>query len=347
MSRWDWLGLTERRWHKAPDEEIRPAKTAWDWLQFAIVPIALVVVALAFNASQARRDAASTTERTRQDRAIALDARRDATLEAYLNRMSGLILDRDLLRTPASSDARVVARTLTLTTLRRLDAARKAELVLFLEEARLITNHGPSRTKEPRDPVCRPPGCIVRDPPIAGYYDSVVSLDGADLRGLPLSHQYVMSANLSGADLRHADFDGTGLYDVNLSGADLRGASFRSAHIRAGDLTDARLDGADFDHAAFRGSEIRRHAHPLRRTIIRSSLSFSCLTDTHFTGADLEFVNLRWAMGFRTDFRRARLIGVGRTQDAAIMGAQVDGALGAPARWQQPPVGTPCLNSAP
>ena len=33
-----WLGLTEQRWTKGPNEEVRPAKTAWDWLQLLIVP---------------------------------------------------------------------------------------------------------------------------------------------------------------------------------------------------------------------------------------------------------------------------------------------------------------------
>src|SRR3712207_682976 len=27
--RHDWLGISERRWTKAPDEEVRPAKTLW------------------------------------------------------------------------------------------------------------------------------------------------------------------------------------------------------------------------------------------------------------------------------------------------------------------------------
>jgi hypothetical protein len=69
MSRWDWLGVTEKRWRKEPDEEVRPAKTAWDWIQVAVVPMVLVVIALAFNASQAARDQNREAERTRQDRA--------------------------------------------------------------------------------------------------------------------------------------------------------------------------------------------------------------------------------------------------------------------------------------
>src|SRR5688572_29282203 len=129
MSRWDWLGLTEKRWHKEPDEELRPAKTAWDWLQMAVVPVVLVVIALAFNASQSARD-----------RERDLQARQDATLETYLGRMSDLMLERKLLSSEENADVRAVARTMTLTTLRRLDGDRKLEVFEFLSEAHLIDN---------------------------------------------------------------------------------------------------------------------------------------------------------------------------------------------------------------
>src|SRR5262245_308900 len=91
MSRWDWLGLKERRWEKPPDVEIRPAKTAWDWLQLAVVPVVLAAVALAFNASQASRERSREDRRTTEDRALALDARRDETLRNYITQMSGLM----------------------------------------------------------------------------------------------------------------------------------------------------------------------------------------------------------------------------------------------------------------
>jgi hypothetical protein len=35
---WRWLGIREERWAKGPNEEIRPAKTAWDVLQAAVIP---------------------------------------------------------------------------------------------------------------------------------------------------------------------------------------------------------------------------------------------------------------------------------------------------------------------
>src|SRR5213592_4542882 len=96
--RWrEWLGVGERRWKKAPDEEVQPAKTLWDWLQLLIVPAILVGVTFAWSASQTRSDSRREDRRIAADRAAAEEARQDATLQSYLDQMSGLMLDRNLL----------------------------------------------------------------------------------------------------------------------------------------------------------------------------------------------------------------------------------------------------------
>ena len=96
--RWrDWLGVGERRWKKAPDEEVQPAKTLWDWLQLLIVPAILIAVTFAWSATQTRSDNRREDRRIAADRAAAEEARQDATLQSYLDQMSGLMLDKKLL----------------------------------------------------------------------------------------------------------------------------------------------------------------------------------------------------------------------------------------------------------
>src|SRR5262245_34410385 len=98
--RWQaWTGIGERPWK----EGVQPANPAWDVLQLLIVPGILVVIALAFNASQASRDRSREDRRIREDRALANAAREDATLDAYLAKMSNLILDRGLTSARAGS----------------------------------------------------------------------------------------------------------------------------------------------------------------------------------------------------------------------------------------------------
>src|SRR3954469_25508227 len=96
--RWrEWLGVGERRWKKAPDEEVQPAKTLWDWLQLLIVPAILIAVTFAWSATQTRSDNRREDRRIAADRAAAEEARQDTTLQGYLDQMSGLMLDRNLL----------------------------------------------------------------------------------------------------------------------------------------------------------------------------------------------------------------------------------------------------------
>lgn len=79
--RWsEWLGIGERRWKKAPDEEVQPAKTLWDWLQLLIVPAILIGVTFVWSYSQTRSDNESggSAHRSGSSRRRKSAARRDA-----------------------------------------------------------------------------------------------------------------------------------------------------------------------------------------------------------------------------------------------------------------------------
>src|SRR3954470_1616751 len=96
--RWrELLGVRERRWKKAPNEEVQPAKTLWDWLQLLIVPAILIAVTFAWSATQTSSNNKRDDRRIAADRAAAEEARRDATLQAYLEQMTGLMLREKLL----------------------------------------------------------------------------------------------------------------------------------------------------------------------------------------------------------------------------------------------------------
>jgi len=214
--RWPaWTGVGERRFKKSPDEEVQPPKTAWDFLQLLIVPAILVVIALAFNASQASRERSREDRRIREDRALAEATHEDAVLDAYMARISNLILDRSLTSAKDGSAVSEVARTATLTTLRRLDGSRKGEVVRFLSEAGLLLE----RRKE---------SVGVPDPPLFYWAAPVIGLNGADLRG----------ADLAGADL-YTDHP---KHRILLNG-DLRGARFDHALLRQVDFQAEGLNG--------------------------------------------------------------------------------------------------------
>jgi uncharacterized protein YjbI with pentapeptide repeats len=238
---WRWTGLPADPGDGTPSRSPRQAKTLWDWLQLLIVPLVLSLAALLLNTAQADRDRAASEDRARAD-----------TLSAYLQQMSDLVIRHGLrsgqgLRSAAGkradSDARLLARTLTLTALRQLDTDRKRVVLQFLIEGRLIT----------RKSVWRRGEVVRRTHPR-------VHLAGADLHDvvMPLLAQLLsfertktvaVGADLDGTDLRHADFHMAGLSGVTMEGADLRDADFSGADIRGASFWASCLSGARFVRA--------------------------------------------------------------------------------------------------
>jgi hypothetical protein len=254
--RWrEWLGVRERRWKKAPDEEVQPTKTLWDWLQLLIVPAILVAVTFAWSARQ------TSTDNKREDRRS-----QDATLRGYLDQMSGLMLDKKLLTSKVNDPVRVVARTVTLATLRRLDGERRGQVVRFLQEARLL---------EPRNLRVDLEGADLRRAELPGAELEYASLYSTDLRDANLRGANLTGADLSGADLRRAHLGGTYLIHAGLAGAvlreaDLGQANLRGANLQGAQLSRAHLSGADLGFAVLVGAD-DPFVDP----------------DAHFAGADL------------------------------------------------------------
>ena len=226
----DWLGFR--------------GKTLWDWLQLLIVPAILIAVTFAWSATQTRSD------NKREDRRS-----QDATLQAYLDQMSGLMLDKKLLVSEFNDPVRAVARSVTLTALRRLDGERKAAVVRFLYEADLL--HTYEADVHPTSPVV----LLQRTADLSGTDFRRAALSGAELSGVDLSgadfsFAVLNNANLVLSRLRHAQLSRANLTDVDLTGADLTGADLSFANLIRTDLAgahlkDANLRGAQLADAKF------------------------------------------------------------------------------------------------
>src|SRR5438132_554728 len=182
-------------------------KTIWDWLSLLIIPLALASVALLFNQAN-----------TRTEQKIALNKQQEDLLQTYLDRMSELLLEKDLATKPTDA-ARDVARVRTITILFQLDARRITYVFAFLREAKLMFI-------EPNT--------------------SIVDLNKANLNEINLSDADLLRANLSGVNLSRADLLGANLREANVTGvnlteADLRGADLRGANLREANLTRAKI----------------------------------------------------------------------------------------------------------
>ena len=205
---WSWTGFLN--------------KTLWDWLQLLIIPLVLAVVALLFNLASTRREQKIAAQRYEQDQQITLDKQREDTLQAYLDRISELLLKSGLRTSPPDAEVRNVARVRTLTVLSQLDTRRKNHMLSFLREAKLVS-------------------------PKKG--ESVITFQkadftGADLMGVDLSQTDLSFTDLSGADLSGANLSLASLSLANLRNADLSGANLRKTYLSDADLSEANLIGA-------------------------------------------------------------------------------------------------------
>jgi uncharacterized protein YjbI with pentapeptide repeats len=165
----------------------------------------------------------------------------EATLQAYFDRMSILLLDEGLNGafegTKGDREVRALARARTLAALEGLDPAHKRQVMQFLVDASLVQN------RPGEDPVVSLIGADLEgvDLTYSAPWDaqpyasapapdlSSADLTYADLSGADLSGVVMLDTRLVGTDLRGAELDGTVLYDANLSGANLSGVKGKSA----------------------------------------------------------------------------------------------------------------------
>ena len=208
-SRWGFRGMTVR-----------------DWLQLLIVPLALVVISFLFTMQQDARQQQTEDQRAQAERRLAEQSAQDEALQAYLDQLSSLLLEKDLRKSEEGSEVRTLARARTATVIQRLDADGNRNVIRFLNEAGL-TKASPSSIRL-----------------LAG-----VDLQGAHLRGIDLVSADLNDANLSDADLSNANLLDANLRGAELSNADLSDADLKYADLIEADLSNASLNGADLSDA--------------------------------------------------------------------------------------------------
>jgi uncharacterized protein YjbI with pentapeptide repeats len=287
-------------------------KTVWDFLQLLIVPLMLVAIGLVFSLQQDARQQRVEDQRVDAERDLAEQRAQDEALQAYLDQMSNLLLERNLRESAKDSEVRTLARARTLTVLSRLDSARQVRLLQFLYEAGLLHKENPE--------------------------NPVIDLNGADLSGIDLpntnlsgggaflihasGNQSIIrairpgkAANLSGAilsdaNLERAALEYTQLSDADLSDADLSHASLRETNLYNANLSDANLSHVDLHQAILFGTDlsdadlsdaILSGAHLDNATLKDADLSGAILSRANLSYANLSYANLNDASGITNE----------------------------------------------
>jgi uncharacterized protein YjbI with pentapeptide repeats len=295
-----------KKWVRKPEPESRIAwprwtgfrgKTVWDWMDLFIVPLALVVIGLVFTMLQDARLQEIENQRAQQaqkiedqraeaERELAEQRAQDEALQAYLDQMSQLMLERKLLEAEPGDPVHTLAQARTSTAILSLDAEHNESVTRFLINSGLAVKSDPS----PRlltEIALENATLSHAHLPNAGLSDADLSdadLSGADLSGADLSGAELPHADLSEAVLGEADLSDAILSGANLSPANLSGADFSRANLSDADLSPAILSGADFSRAWLVGTNLSK-----------TSLDEADLSEAVLRGANLEGANLKGA----------------------------------------------------
>lgn len=247
---WPWTGFGPET-----SEPEQHAKTLWDWLNLLGVLAIPVVVGLG--------TVWFTTQQGKVSNAENKDNQREVALQAYIDKMSELLLHEELRGSAEDDEVRKIARVRTLTVLRGLDALRKASVLQFLHESGLIDkNKRIIDLSEAKLSEAKLSGTNLRGADLSGADLSGADLSGANLlftnlRGVDLSHAKLVGANLRGADLREVNLCGSDLSHAKLSGAKLFGAKLNKADLSGAALEGAILSGATLEGAILSGAKLR------------------------------------------------------------------------------------------
>lgn len=272
-----WTGFSE---YKKLSSDIERAKTLWDWMNLLIVPLVIAIGVWYLN---------KTEKNTEQK--IAQDSLQEERLQKYFDQMTSLLLNNQLRQSNPDSEARSIARSISLSTARGLDSERKKILIKFIYESKLID--------------------LAHVVDLSGIDLSNTNLEHVKLRlsSLPyanFSDSNLTKASFSNSNLKRAIFRGTQLYRTSFVGADLYMSDFSNSNACKAAFADVKLSFSTLDFCIFSeahfGKADMSNSSAKKCVFKKAFLEHANLEDIDFTGADLSGANLRFA-----NLRRAKL----------------------------------------
>ena len=180
QSRWGFRGMTVR-----------------NWLELLIVPLVLVGIGLLFEMQQSDRQRA--TEKQQQE--LAEQRAQDEALQAYLNQMSQLMLERKLLEAEPGDPVHTLAQARTSTVIFSLDAEHNESVTRFLINSGLAVRIKASALPEATAFASHAPPGVSASPEVSAPPEASARL----LREITLSHATLSDAYLPNADLTYAE----------------------------------------------------------------------------------------------------------------------------------------------
>jgi uncharacterized protein YjbI with pentapeptide repeats len=289
--------------------------TVRNWLPIVSALLVPVVIALGIWAITWQLQKLEN-QRAEVERELAEQRAQDEALQAYLDQMSQLMLERKLLEAEPGDPVHTLAQARTSTAILRLDAEHNESVTHFLIDSGLAVRSEASAR------LLR--GSTLSHAKLSGAHLPNADLGDADLSGADLSNALLLNANLivadlsgaalsnalldnadlvadlSNADLSGASLLGADLSDGNLFSADLREANLLGANLIGADLSEANLNGANLENANLVGAngitnaELEQQAVSLVGTDMPNGQKYEdWLKDRVGRGEDWEISELR------------------------------------------------------
>ena len=271
-----------------------PSKSFWDGLELLGVPLVLAVLGAWFQKTQQEQAERTAREQREQD----ADETREEVLQLYFDRISTLLIDKNLMAIASKGDdapsenkelleaSLDIIRARTLSILRRFenDIDRKSSVVRFLAEAEII-----SRLK-----------LNLSEAQLSEAQLNAVNLNGGNFNRANFTKAQLNGANLdkaqlNGAILNGAQLQGAILNDADLCRAQLNETKLKWAFLIRSDLTSAKLNGADLTKAKLHSAKLNgtdlTRAKLVGAKLIEAELEWAFFVEANLKGADLKKIN--------------------------------------------------------
>jgi uncharacterized protein YjbI with pentapeptide repeats len=297
-------------------------KSLWDFLDLLIVPLALAIIGFGFTVQQQARQTQIENQRDVRAQAVEEQRAQNEALQAYLDQMSHLMLEKDLLRSDVGDSVFTLARARTTTAISQLDGEHNQAVTRFLSDSGLLKDPALLANADLEDAElpkamlqdAELPKAMLQDANLAGTQLNRANLTGAVLLGAVFSaaekgggDTNLITADLTKTDLSKAALQGANLAHctldkATLTNAALQRAQLNSASLRGADLSDAALQDADLSSAYLSGADLqedvplfafKKEATNLTDAkLIHAALQDANLSSTYLSGADLTDADL-------------------------------------------------------
>jgi uncharacterized protein YjbI with pentapeptide repeats len=291
-------------------------KSLWEFLDILIIPLALAIIGFGFTFIQDNRQ--QKIEGQRAKNALKIEERRaqNAALQAYLDQMNDLILDRKLLKVnkgvpvhEPGDPVYTLAQARTTTAISQFNGENNQAVTRFLSDAGLLTG------------LLKKPALLANTDLKGAQLSNAVlqdaNLAGTNLRGANLAEAALSSADFSNtekagedidpirADLTRADLRKAALQEADLAECIMGKVTLTKATLQEADLRSAFLQGANLSYAALQDADLSSTESPAAlqgarlpflkqeaTNLTDASLSHAALQDADLSSAVLQNVNL-------------------------------------------------------